>query len=100
MPLMRPEKSGNGRNGSGDLPANDVYLRGQFPPPGKASMPWIGDTPTDVYHNRLNDFSSQIEQLKRSFALIARCSAMTVDPIVEMPGCRPTDVCCLARSSQ
>lgn len=76
-------------DGSGDLPANDVYLRTQFPPPGKASTPWVGDTPADIYHNRLNDFSFQIERLEQSFALISEVLGDDGRPLVDTQGADP-----------
>jgi hypothetical protein len=38
-------------DGSGDQLVNDVYLRGEFPPPGKARAPRLGDTPIDIYQS-------------------------------------------------
>jgi len=76
-------------DGSGDQPVNDAYLRGQFPPPGKASAPWVGDTPVDDYHNRLNDFSAAVESLEQSFAAIAGVVGDDGRPIVEQRGADP-----------
>ncbi len=76
-------------DGSGDQPVNDVYLRGQFPPPGKASAPWVGDTPTDMYHNCLNEFSGAIERLEQSFIAIGKVIGDDGRPIVETRGADP-----------
>ena len=38
----------------GEVMISDVYLRGEFPPPGKARAPRPGDTPDDVFHNRVS----------------------------------------------
>jgi hypothetical protein len=92
QPIRAVDETGEIRklpDGSGALPANDVYLRGQFPPPGKASAPWIGDTPTDIYHNRLNDFSNQIERLEQSFVLISEVLGDDGRPLVETQGADP-----------
>lgn len=57
-------------DGSGPQLVSDVYLRGEFPPPGKARAVHPGDTPVDVYHNRLSEFSQAVERLEESFAAI------------------------------
>jgi hypothetical protein len=51
----------------GDLTVNDVYLRSEFPAPGKVRAPRPGDTPEDRLHNRLNAFSASVEALERAF---------------------------------
>jgi hypothetical protein len=92
QPIRAVDEAGQIRklsDGSGDLPANDVFLRGQFPPPGKASAPWVGDTPMDIYHNRLNDFSSEMERLESSFAVISDVVGDDGRPIVETQGADP-----------
>jgi len=92
QPIRAVDETGEIRklaDGSGDLPANDVFLRGQFPPPGKASAPWVGDTPTDIYHNRLNDFSNQVERLEQSFMLISEVLGDDGRPLVETQGADP-----------
>jgi hypothetical protein len=52
---------------SGDQTVSDVYLRGEYPPAGKARAQRPGDTPTDRFHNRLNNFASSLDQLKQTF---------------------------------
>lgn len=92
QPIRAVDESGEIRklpDGSGDLQANDVYLRAQFPPPGKASTPWVGDTPTDIYHNRLNDFSLQMERLDQSFMLISEVLGDDGRPLVDTQGADP-----------
>jgi hypothetical protein len=54
-------------DGSGDQTINDTYIRGEFPPPGKARAPRPGETPTEVFENRLNAFADSIDQLNASF---------------------------------
>lgn len=76
-------------DGSGELPANDVYLRGQFPAPGKVPAPWASVTPTDIYHKRLNEFSDQIDRLAQTFAAIGEVLGDDGRPIVETQGADP-----------
>jgi len=76
-------------DGSGDQLINDVYLRGEFPPPGKARAARPGDTPIDVYQNRLNAFSQTVEQLEQSFATIGEVIADDGRPLVEARGADP-----------
>jgi hypothetical protein len=75
--------------GAGDQFVNDVYLRSEFPPPGKARAPRPGDTPTDVYHNRLNVFSQAVEGLEQSFAAIKEVIGDDGRSLVEARGADP-----------
>jgi hypothetical protein len=76
-------------DGAGDQFINDVYLRSEFPPPGKARALRPGDTPTDVYHNRLNAFSQAIESLEQSFAAIGEVIGDDGRALVEARGADP-----------
>jgi hypothetical protein len=80
--------------GAGDQFVNDVYLRSEFPPPGKARAPRPGDTPTDVYHNCLNAFSQAVEGLEQSFAAIGDVIGDDGRSLVEARGADPRS--CLA----
>jgi hypothetical protein len=73
-------------DGSGDQFVNDVYLRGEFSPPGKARAPRPGDTPLDVYDNRLNAFSQAVEQLERAFNAIGEVTGDDGRSFVEARG--------------
>lgn len=75
--------------GAGDQFVNDVYLRSEFPPPGKARAPRPGDTPFDVYQNRLSDFSQAVESLEQSFAAIGEVVGHDGRPLVEERGADP-----------
>ncbi len=50
-------------DGSGDQPVNDAYLRGEFPPPGRARAPRPGNTSLDLYQNAFSAFIQAVEQL-------------------------------------
>jgi hypothetical protein len=76
-------------DGSGDRLVNDVYLRGEFPPPGRARAPRPGDSPIDVYHNRLNSFSEAVERLEASFTAITQVAGDDGRPVVDAQGADP-----------
>ncbi len=74
-PLRAVDESGQVRmlpDGAGEMMINDVYLRGEFPPPGKARSPRPGDTPDDHYHNRVGEFTAAVERLEQQFAAIGQ----------------------------
>jgi hypothetical protein len=82
----------------GDLMVNDVFLRGEFPPPGKARANRPGDTPTDQYHNRLNAVSEAMEAVERAFTGIGQVMGDDGRPLVEARGvdqrlCLPCSRC-------
>lgn len=54
----------------GEQMVNDIYLRGEFPPQGKARAPRPGDTPDDRYRGRLAALATAIEGIDR--ALVGR----------------------------
>ncbi len=74
---------------SGDQTVNDIYLRGEFPPPGKARAPRPGDTPIDVYENRINDFVAAVEQLTQSFSAIKDVTGDDGRSLVDTRGVDP-----------
>ena len=76
-------------DGSGDELVNDVYLRGEFPPPGKARSPRPGDTPIDIYHNRINDFIESVESLNHRFAAIRDVTGDDGRALVDTRGADP-----------
>jgi hypothetical protein len=76
-------------DGSGDLMINDIYLRSEFPPPGKAGAPRPGDTPVDRYHNRVVFFSKALEELEQSFVAIEEVTGDDGRPLVDARGVDP-----------
>lgn len=76
-------------DGTGDQLVNDVYLRNEFPPPGKARATRLGDTPIDHYHNRLNAFSQAVEGLEQSFTAIGEAIGDDGRSLVETRGADP-----------
>lgn len=73
-------------DGSGEQTVNDIYLRGEFPPPGKARSARPGDTPLDRYQNRLNTLSLAMDAVERAFAELGDEVGDDGRPIVESRG--------------
>lgn len=76
-------------DGVGDLTVNDIYLRSEFPPPGKARAHRPGDTPVDRYHNRVAFFSKTLEELGQSFVAIEEVTGDDGRPLVDARGIDP-----------
>jgi len=76
-------------DGVGDLMVNDIYLRSEYPPPGKARAPRPGDTPIDRYHNRVSGFSRAVEELEQSFSAIEGATGDDGRPLVDTRGVDP-----------
>lgn len=73
-------------DGSGEQTVNDIYLRGEFPPPGKARSARPGDTPLDRYQNGLNALSVAMDAVERAFAELGGEVGDDGRPIVESRG--------------
>jgi hypothetical protein len=71
---------------SGDQVVSDIYLRGEFPPHGKARAQRPGDTPLDHYRNRLGDLSRAIEKLKQAFSAVAEVLGDDGKPLADTYG--------------
>lgn len=57
---------------SGDQAISDIYLRQEFPPPGKVRARRPGNIPADVLKNRLADFSDTMDALNNAYAAIGK----------------------------
>jgi hypothetical protein len=93
QPIRAVDESGEIKrlsDGSSNQFVSDVYLRGEFPPPGKARAPRPGDTPTDVYDNRINDFIAAIESLNQRFAAIRDVTGDDGRSLVDTRGADPS----------
>lgn len=89
VPLRAVDENGDIRklkDGGGDLPINDIYLRGEFPPAGKKRAPRPGDTPQDHFHNRVAAFSAAMEEAKKAFADLGSVTGDDARPLVESQG--------------
>jgi len=76
-------------DGSTDQTVNDVYLRGEFPPAGRAKARRAGTTPTDLYENSLSAFSQAIESLQQAFVAIGEVNGDDGRPLVDARGAEP-----------
>jgi hypothetical protein len=73
-----------------DQNINDVYLRCEFPPAGKARSPRPGTTPFEVHQNRLSEFSVAMDKLQEAFAAISTVIGDDGRPVVETQGADST----------
>ena len=71
---------------SGEQVVSDIYLRGEYPPKGKARPHRPGDTPSERYQNRLGEFSQAIEQLKQAFAAVSEVLGDDGRPLADSIG--------------
>lgn len=78
-----------GADGSTDQLVKDEYLRGEFPPPGKARAPRPDDTPIDLYRNRINDFNEAVESVNQSLTAIRDVTGDDGRSLVDSRGVDP-----------
>ena len=85
-----------GEGGTAELYVNDTYLRGEFPPAGKARAHRIGDTPMDRYENAVSALVSAIGALTEAYGELQGVLGEDGQPMVETRGVDP-QVCQNAR---
>lgn len=71
---------------SGDLLLNDVYLRNEFPPPGKAKSAGVGDTPVDRYERAIHALGCAIHEVDNASRMVAKVLGDDGLPIVDTRG--------------
>jgi hypothetical protein len=76
-------------DGSADQTVNDIYLRHEFPPPGKAKAARPGDTPTDRYNHALSALETALQSLDHNFAALTKVVGDDGQSLVEMRGVEP-----------
>jgi hypothetical protein len=76
-------------DGSDDQTVNDIYLRCEFPPPGKAKAASPGDTPTDRYNRALNILEGALQGLNVAFDTLSKVVGDNGQPMVEVQGVEP-----------
>jgi hypothetical protein len=76
---------------SGELTINDIYLRTEFPPPGKKPAR-SGDTAGDRYDNALNAFGRCLENVEQAFNQLNQVLGHDGRPLVEAKGVDPRSV--------
>jgi hypothetical protein len=74
---------------SADQMVNDIYLRNEFPPPGKAKAARPGDTPLDRYHNALNALGAALHDVDQAFGALTAVAGDDGEPVVESHGVEP-----------
>jgi hypothetical protein len=92
VPIRAVDDDGNIKrdsNGSTELPVNDIYLRSEYPPPGKAKATSPGDTPTDRYNNALGAFEAALQTLDQVFTGLTKVTGHDGLPLVETRGVEP-----------
>jgi hypothetical protein len=76
-------------DGTGDQVVTDVFLREEYPPPGKGRAKRTGDTPTEQLHNCMVDFGEAMDHLQRAFAAIGKVTGDDGTSLVEFVGADP-----------
>jgi hypothetical protein len=88
-PLRAVDENGEVKrtsDGSSDQTLSDIYLRNEFPPPGKAKAARPGDTPTDHYDNALGALSKAFDELDQCFKELSKVVGNDGQPIVDTRG--------------
>jgi hypothetical protein len=72
-----------------DQTVSDIYLRNEFPPPGRAKAVRPGDTPADRYDNALNALSHAFESVEQEFTRLATVLGDDSQALVDVRGVEP-----------
>jgi len=78
-------------DGSGNQIITDVYLRGEFPPPGKAKAKSGGTTPLEVLGDRIVDFTNAMTRLEEAFRAAGEVDSGDGSALVEVEGVNPEE---------
>ncbi len=73
-------------DGSAVQTVSDIYLRSEFPPPGKAKAARPGDTPTDRYDAAVERLATAFEGLGEAFETLNRVKGDDDQPLVDSRG--------------
>ncbi len=76
-------------DGSADQTVSDIYLRNEFPPPGKAKAARPGDTPSDRYHNALGKLGAALSSVEEAFEALSSVLGDDGEPLVDAQGVEP-----------
>ena len=68
----------------------DLYLRDEFPPKGSVRARRSGETPTDIFQNRLADLSNVVLQLKDSHRNLSEVRGDDGQSLSETDGLDPS----------
>ncbi len=70
----------------GERIVNDIYLRGEFPPPGKSKAHRSGDTPADRFHNATAALATAMDGVAAAFEALGKVAGDDGRPSVEVKG--------------
>jgi hypothetical protein len=73
-------------DGSAEQMISDIYLRSEFPPPGKAKAARPGDTPTDRYDAAIERLATAFQGLDAAFDELAGVRGDDDQPLVDSRG--------------
>jgi len=91
-PLRAVDESGQVKrlaDSSADQTVSDIYLRNEFPPPGRAKAARLGDTPSDRYHNGLAVLGRAFERVDQAFTDLTKVLGDDSQPVAEARGVEP-----------
>jgi len=77
-------------DGNGEQIIHDVYLRNQFPPPGKVKATTAGTTPAELLKAHLADLSEALDQLDSVFSKVSEVKGNDSNSLVETLGVDPS----------
>lgn len=89
VPVRAVDEDGKVRpleDGSGDMAVTDVFLRGEFPPPGKSKARRPGDTAIDRYENAVSALGDAMTAVEQAFEALGRVVGHDGRPLVESKG--------------
>jgi hypothetical protein len=92
QPIRAVDEEGQPKNrddNSVPIMVSDVYLRAEFPPPGKVKASVSGDTPTDRYRNHLVALNGTLGALDQAFRDMSAVVGDDGRPLVESRGVDP-----------
>jgi hypothetical protein len=73
-------------DGSADLIVSDLYLRQQFPAPGKVRARSGGTMPTELLKDRVADLGEALDRVEAAFKAVYTVTGNDGDPLVEVDG--------------
>lgn len=76
-------------DGSGSRVINDLYLRREFPPPGKAKVPHTGDTAAARLQRSVADLGAAVDQIESAFARLRQVVGDDGASMVDAKGVEP-----------
>ncbi|WP_279483826.1 hypothetical protein [Aureimonas sp. SK2] len=89
LPIRAVDEDGALRHlegGEGEMALNDVFLRGEFPPPGKSKARRPGDTAIDRYDNAVGEFADAVAKMNQAFDALGRVEADDGRAMVDVKG--------------